>query len=39
MILITQIAFWKTIGEIRLYCGKYQNDLRPVASWIYKDFE
>ncbi|MBR1648436.1 MAG: dCTP deaminase [Alphaproteobacteria bacterium] len=36
---IAQITFWKTTGDIKLYHGKYQNDLGPVASRIYKDFK
>lgn len=33
-----QVTFWKTLGEIKLYDGKYQNGVGPQSSQIYKDF-
>ncbi|MBP3545521.1 MAG: dCTP deaminase [Alphaproteobacteria bacterium] len=36
---IAQLTFWKTLGDIKLYNGKYQNDHGAVASRIYKDFK
>jgi dCTP deaminase len=35
---IAQMTFWKTVGEITLYNGKYKGDRGAVASRIYKDF-
>ncbi len=31
---IGQVSFWKSIGEKRLYCGKYQNSIGPMPSKI-----
>lgn len=36
--LLAQVTFWKTFGEIKLYDGKYQNSTEPRISQIYKDF-
>ncbi len=35
---IGQIMFWKVLGKVELYNGKYQNSAAPRASEIYKDF-
>lgn len=37
--LIGQVTFWRTYGEIELYHGKYQNNEGPMPSLIWKDFE
>ena len=36
---IGQIMFWKPMGEIQLYNGKYQDSQGPCASLIYKDIK
>jgi dCTP deaminase len=36
--LIAQVSFWKTLGKIELYNGKYSNSNQPQASKIYQDF-
>ena len=36
--LIGQVTFWKTIGEINLYDGKYQFSKGPQISKTYLDF-
>lgn len=36
--LIGQVTFWKTMGEISLYNGKYQGSKGPMESQIWKDF-
>ena len=36
---IGQVTFWKTVGDINLYHGKYQGSDLPMASQVYKDFE
>ncbi len=36
--LIGQVSFWETIGEITLYDGKYQSSMGPVESLGYRDF-
>jgi dCTP deaminase len=36
---IAQVTFWKTLGEIKLYNGKYQNSEGPKPSMIYLDFK
>ncbi len=36
--LIGQVTFWKPMGAITLYNGKYQGSLGPRASEIYRDF-
>jgi dCTP deaminase len=36
--LIGQVTFWKVIGEIEKYNGKYQGSIGPCESQIYKDF-
>lgn len=36
--LIGQVTFWKTMGEISLYEGKYQGSMGPMESQIWKDF-
>jgi len=35
---IGQVTFWKVMGKIILYNGKYQGGIGPQASAIYKDF-
>lgn len=35
---IGQIMFWKPLGKIKLYNGKYQNSVGPQESKVYKDF-
>lgn len=35
---IGQVTFWKTLGKVVLYDGKYQNGKGPQASKVYKDF-
>lgn len=35
---IGQVSFWKPLGEITLYSGKYQSSRGPKASQIHKDF-
>jgi len=37
--LIAQVSFWRTYGDIVLYEGKYQNSTKPQASMTYKDFK
>jgi dCTP deaminase len=37
--LIGQVTFWKVIGKIKLYSGKYQGSRGPTPSQIYKDFQ
>lgn len=34
---IAQMTFWQTVGEIKLYDGKYQNSVGPQKSLIYRD--
>ena len=36
--LIGQVTFWTTKGEITLYEGKYQGSVGPMESQIWKDF-
>ena len=36
--LIGQVTFWCTKGDIKLYTGKYQGSIGPVESQSYKDF-
>ncbi len=36
---IGQIMFWKTLGKIKLYNGKYQNSIGPQESKVYVDFK
>ncbi|BBH22583.1 deoxycytidine triphosphate deaminase [Paenibacillus baekrokdamisoli] len=36
---IGQVTFWKTVGDIVLYNGKYQGSEGPMESQIWKDFE
>jgi dCTP deaminase len=33
-----QVTFWKTLGKVDLYDGKYQGSKGPMESLIYKDF-
>ncbi len=35
---IAQVSFWKPLGEIILYKGKYQNSMGPRPSLMFKDF-
>ena len=35
---IGQMLFWKTLGEIHLYQGKYKDSIGPQISQIWKDF-
>jgi dCTP deaminase len=35
---IGQVSFWKPIGEICLYAGKYQGSRGPRPSEVYRDF-
>ena len=37
--LIGQVTFWKVLGEITLYKGKYQGSMGPYESLSYKDKE
>lgn len=37
--LIGQVTFWETLGEVTLYEGKYKGLNGPQPSQIYKDFE
>jgi len=37
--LIGQVTFWKVLGDIKLYSGKYQGSRGPASSQIYKDFQ
>ena len=37
--LIGQVTFWKPLGKIVLYDGKYKGSTGPEPSQIYKDFE
>jgi dCTP deaminase len=37
--LIGQVTFWKVLGDIEVYKGKYQGSIGPYESQIYKDFE
>ncbi|MDP3699045.1 MAG: dCTP deaminase [Nanoarchaeota archaeon] len=36
---IGQMLFWKPLGEIKLYQGKYKDSKGPEVSQIWKDFE
>lgn len=36
---IAQVSFWKPLGEIELYKGKYQHSTGPRPSMTYKDFK
>lgn len=36
--LIGQVTFWKTFGEIKLYEGKYQNSSGPLSSKSFIDY-
>lgn len=36
---IAQVSFWKPLGKIKLYNGKYQNSTGPRPSMTYKDFK
>ena len=36
---IGQVTFWKTLGKIVLYDGKYQKGNGPQSSQVFKDFE
>lgn len=36
---IGQVTFWKTLGDIDLYNGKYQSSVGPMESQIWKDFK
>lgn len=36
---IGQVTFWKTLGDIVLYDGKYQKGNGPQSSQVYKDFD
>lgn len=36
---IGQIMFWKPLGKIKLYNGKYQNSIGPQESKTWKDFK
>lgn len=35
---IGQVMFWKILGDVKLYNGKYQNSKEPRQSEIYRDF-
>lgn len=37
--IIGQVTFWKTYGDIILYDGKYKGSTGPMASQIWKDFK
>ncbi len=37
-IRIAQVTFWKPMGKISLYNGKYQGSIGPRASQVYQDF-
>lgn len=36
---IGQVTFWKVVGEINLYKGKYQGSMGPMESQIHVDFD
>ena len=36
--LVAQVSFWQTLGEIELYKGKYGKSQKPQVSQIHKDF-
>ncbi|MBU2576606.1 MAG: dCTP deaminase [Nanoarchaeota archaeon] len=36
---IGQMLFWKTLGKINLYNGKYKDSVGPQTSQIWKDFK
>lgn len=36
---IGQVTFWRTVGKIELYRGKYQGSMGPMESMGYIDFE
>lgn len=36
---IGQVTFWKVIGDINLYTGKYQGSKGPRESEVYRDFD
>ncbi|GKW42580.1 dCTP deaminase [Pectobacterium parvum] len=35
---IGQVSFWKPMGEVNLYHGKYQGSVGPIPSKVYQDF-
>lgn len=37
--VIGQVTFWKTYGEINLYDGKYKGSTGPMASQVWRDFQ
>lgn len=37
--IIGQVTFWYTSGEISLYKGKYQGSMGPIESKMYQDFK
>ena len=37
--LIAQVTFWKPLGDIKLYDGKYQGSSGPMPSLTYRDYE
>lgn len=37
--LLAQVSFWKPLGEIKLYEGKYQGSNGPMPSLTYLDYE
>lgn len=36
--LLAQVTFWVTEGQVVLYAGKYQGSKGPVSSLVYRDF-
>ena len=36
---VGQMLFWKPLGEIQLYCGKYKDSQGPEVSQIWRDFK
>ena len=37
--VIGQVTFWKTYGEINLYDGKYKGSTGPMESLVWRDFQ
>jgi len=37
--LIGQVTFWSTMGEVTLYSGKYQGSVGPLPSGIWSDMQ
>ena len=36
---VGQVTFWRPLGEVELYDGKYQGSVLPMPSQVHRDFE